>query len=79
MQLQLRRNGLAGWRKQKSEKEGDAQSQKGKRKQDGRIPEPGQRTPAPAVATDPTSALQNSVIAAAVLRSASGVSFINRL
>src|SRR6202012_4052986 len=37
------------------------------------------RTPAPAVATEATSALQNSVMAAAALRSASGVSFINRL
>ena len=37
------------------------------------------RMPAPAVAMDATSALQNSVMAAAVLRSASGVSFISRL
>jgi hypothetical protein len=35
--------------------------------------------PAPAVAAEAASALQKSVIAAAVLRSGSGVSFISRL
>ena len=37
------------------------------------------RIPAPAVAADPARALQNIVIAAAVLRSLSGVSFMSRL
>src|ERR1700733_1713011 len=45
----------------------------------GGYPKRANRIPAPAVAIDPASELQNNVIAAAVVRSLSGVSLISRL